>query len=154
MEIRVMNGFTLLELLTALVIVALLSGIAIPVYTSFTDKANMSRGLSDLANMQMSIQRFWSENMQYPDSLADAGLADMVDPWGKGYTYLRIEGNDFEDIKNDVRKDKNLKPINTDYDLYSYGIDGGSNNTLSAKVSQDDLIRAANGSFIGMAKDF
>ncbi|MDA1073671.1 MAG: prepilin-type N-terminal cleavage/methylation domain-containing protein [Proteobacteria bacterium] len=149
-----MKGFTLLEMLAALVVMSLLGAIAIPVYTSFAEKANMSRGIADLSNIQMTVQNFWSENMQYPASLGDMGLADMEDPWGKKYVYLRIEGVDFMLIKNDVRKDKNLKPINTDFDLYSVGVDGDTQKTLSAKVSKDDVIRAANGSFVGLAEDF
>ena len=45
-------------------------------------------------------------------------------------------------------------PLNSDYDLYSMGLDGESKKPLSAKVSQDDILRALDGAFVGLAEDF
>jgi general secretion pathway protein G len=53
-----------------------------------------------------------------------------------------------------ARKDKFLVPINSDYDLYSDGQDGQSASPLTAKASQDDIVRAANGSYVGLASQF
>jgi len=53
-----------------------------------------------------------------------------------------------------MRKDKNLTPINTYYDLYSTGKDGLSVSPLTAKHSRDDIVRANDGGFIGLATDF
>jgi general secretion pathway protein G len=52
------------------------------------------------------------------------------------------------------RKDKSLHPINSDYDLYSMGEDGKSQDPLTAKVSRDDIVRASNGGFIGLAANY
>ncbi len=52
------------------------------------------------------------------------------------------------------RKDKQLHPINSDYDLYSVGKDGETVAPLTAKKSWDDVIRAADGAYIGLAKGF
>ena len=53
-----------------------------------------------------------------------------------------------------ARKDKKLAPLNSDYDLYSLGKDGDSKPPLVTPVSRDDIVRARDGQFIGMAKDF
>jgi general secretion pathway protein G len=53
-----------------------------------------------------------------------------------------------------ARKDRFLVPLNDDYDLYSMGKDGTSSPPLTAKVSQDDIIRANNGSYVGLASLF
>ena len=53
-----------------------------------------------------------------------------------------------------VRKDHNLVPLNTDFDLYSMGPDGESASPLTAKASRDDIIRANNGSYIGTATNY
>lgn len=45
-------------------------------------------------------------------------------------------------------------PLNSDYDLYSKGPDGASVAPLTAKASQDDILRASNGRFIGPASAF
>ncbi len=52
------------------------------------------------------------------------------------------------------RKERFLFPINEEYDLYSCGRDGDSEPGLSAPVSQDDIIRANDGAFIGRASEF
>ena len=53
-----------------------------------------------------------------------------------------------------ARKDRFLVPLNSDYDLYSMGPDGKSSSPITAKPSQDDIIRAADGSYVGPAIDF
>ena len=40
------------------------------------------------------------------------------------------------------------------FTLYSMGQDGQSKTNLNAKESLDDIVRANNGSFIGLASDF
>jgi len=53
-----------------------------------------------------------------------------------------------------ARKGHGRVPLNSDYDLYSKGNDGNSKAPLSAAVSQDDVLRANNGGFIGLASTF
>ncbi len=53
-----------------------------------------------------------------------------------------------------ARKDRFLVPINTDFDLYSMGKDGESVPPLTAAKSRDDVVRAANGAFVGLASKF
>lgn len=52
------------------------------------------------------------------------------------------------------RKDRFLVPINSDYDLYSMGKDGESVAPLTAAKSRDDIVRAANGTYVGLAENF
>ena len=52
------------------------------------------------------------------------------------------------------RKDRFLVPINSDYDLFSMGKDGESVAPLTAKASRDDVVRASDGAFIGLASNF
>ncbi len=79
------------------------------------------------------------------------GSDQLRDPWGRPYEYL-----DLSDAKSHgkSRKDKNLVPLNADFDLYSMGKDGTSVSALTAKASQDDIVRANNGGFIGLAADY
>jgi general secretion pathway protein G len=52
------------------------------------------------------------------------------------------------------RKDKFLHPINTDYDLYSMGVDGKSAKPITAQPSQDDIIRINDGAYIGLVSKY
>ena len=53
-----------------------------------------------------------------------------------------------------ARKDKVLKPLNSDFDLYSVGPDGQTQASLTSSVSRDDVVRARDGAFIGTAAEF
>ena len=53
-----------------------------------------------------------------------------------------------------ARKDRFLVPLNSDYDLYSAGKDGKSRPPLSAQMSQDDIVRANDGAYIGLASQY
>ena len=61
---------------------------------------------------------------------------------------------DDKSIKGKPRKDHQMHPINCDYDLYSVGKDGKSEAPLTAKVSQDDIIRANNGGYVGLVSNY
>ncbi|MBP2675280.1 MAG: type secretory pathway, pseudopilin PulG [Deltaproteobacteria bacterium] len=147
------RGFTLIELVIGLMIVGILAVLAGTTFHSYLEENKETITITDLQTISDKLKRIAMED---PDSLPDdlgtftakAGLP-MVDPWGNPYQYLRLynrPGNE-----NDARKDHNLHPINTDFDLYSMGPDGQSNKPLTSAKSRDDIIRANNGAFIGKA---
>jgi general secretion pathway protein G len=45
-------------------------------------------------------------------------------------------------------------PLNSDYDLFSIGADCRSASSLSSQFSLDDVIRANNGGYFGLGKDY
>lgn len=53
-----------------------------------------------------------------------------------------------------ARKDRFLVPINSDFDIYSMGRDGQTVAPLTALKSHDDIIRASDGGFYGLATYF
>lgn len=53
-----------------------------------------------------------------------------------------------------ARKDRFLVPINSDFDIYSMGRDGQTVAPLTAPKSHDDIIRASDGGFYGLAAYF
>lgn len=144
-------GFTLLELMLAVALISMLMVIAIPGYTSYVDRARVGATIADLGAISLDIDKFrLANNGELPDSLADANADWRTDPWGNSYEYLVLGGNG----NGGARKDKNLNPINSDYDLYSRGKDGLTVSSLVPKKSHDDVIRATNGQFFGLAVDF
>ena len=52
------------------------------------------------------------------------------------------------------RKDGKLKPMNSDFDLYSKGRDGLTKEKLDDKESVDDVVRVFDGQFINLASKF
>lgn len=145
-------GITLIELVIALAILGILSMIAIPPYQGYIDKSNNTTTIVDLTTIGLALERYQiTNNNDLPDSLSDIGLDTMSDPWGNPYHYTNIATTKGIGA---LRKDRNLVPINTDYDLYSNGKDGSSVAPLTAAQSQDDIIRANNGSYIGLASAY
>lgn len=53
-----------------------------------------------------------------------------------------------------ARKDRNLVPINSDYDFFSKGRDGQSVGPLTGGPSQDDIVRGSDGAFFGLGRDY
>jgi general secretion pathway protein G len=63
-------------------------------------------------------------------------------------------GNGGGNVMGEVRKDRFLVPLNSDYDLYSKGKDGESVPQIGDRRSQDDVLRANNGAYIGLASGY
>jgi len=147
------QGFSLLELLIAVTIISALAAIAIQSYGSFKSQAETKQAITDLQTIDTSIQLYRQANNAYPTSLDLVPQGSILDPWGNAYQYLQIDGGSVKG-KGQMRKDKSLVPINSDFDLYSMGPDGKSSAPLTAKASQDDIIRANNGGYVGVASNY
>ena len=146
-------GFTLVELSIAIAILAILAAIAVPSYSSYQERVRVHQATSDIIALSALIKLYELDNRSYPATLADIGKAGMLDPWNHPYEYLRLQP--LEDAqRGKVRKDKNLVPINSDFDLYSKGKDGASQGPLTANASHDDVVRANDGRFVGLASDY
>jgi general secretion pathway protein G len=145
------SGFTLIELMMVIAIFAVLAAIAIPMYGSYKDRTNVQKATSDIAEISTIINNYYTENHEYPATLADAGLGNRLDPWGHPYQYLNITT---QTGKGKLRKDKALNPLNTDFDLYSMGKDGLTKLQITQKESLDDVIRINDGQYIGLASGF
>jgi general secretion pathway protein G len=138
---------TIVELMIAGVIVAVLSSIAQPAYQNYRERARVTQAMRDIAAMSAIVADFFHDAHAYPDSLANAGLGGMRNPYG----YLKLGD---KKAHGHARKNHSLVPINTDFDLYSTGPDGRSSPPLTAKHSRDDIVRASDGAFIGVASDY
>lgn len=209
---RRQQGFTIVELAIVMVIVGALAGLAVPTYVGYLDKARLARCIAEIRYIERAVDSYEAAYDALPNTLAEVGAGDIVDPWGNPYEFLNIAalslpGNNgnaggngnggggngnaggnggggggngngggngggkktsywFEPdsayagqgggngSKGKPRKERFLHPINSDYDLYSMGKDGESVEPLTAKKSHDDVIRANDGSFVGLAVEF
>ena len=146
------HGFTLLELMVALVLVGILTISAYASYSRFVERARVSGAVGDIGEMHIAIQKFLlEENRGYPANLAELGLDNLIDPWGNPYQYLVVDGLDNNGA---VRKDKNLVPVNRQYDVYSMGKDGVTATPFTSTLGRDDVVLAADGGYFGLAENF
>ena len=71
--LRARAGFTLLEVLIVIVILGVIAGLAIPVYTAQVERARGQEALQGLGAMRESALRYFSQNTTY----ATMTLANM-----------------------------------------------------------------------------
>ncbi len=69
------NGFTLLELIIAVVVVAILASIAMPSFLDAIRKSRRSEAIAALNTLQQAQERFRSNNLTYADNLTAAPTA-------------------------------------------------------------------------------
>jgi general secretion pathway protein G len=145
------RGFTVIELMLGVAILAMLAGIAYPSYQRYSERARVAQAVIDIGSISAAVKGYAVDNLAYPANLDEVGKAGMKDPWGYPYQYTNLEE---PKSTGKARKNKNLVPLNSDFDLYSIGKDGASASALTAKSSRDDVVRANNGRFIGLASDY
>lgn len=142
------RGFTVIELLSVVTIIGLLSAIGVPRFRDIQEKALIAKAIGEIHAIQTDL----ITQDSLPDDLSVIGRAGMLDPWGRPYVYNKFPPN--RRVPPGARRDRFLVPINSTFDLYSVGKDGNSNPPLQAARSQDDIVRGNDGGFIGLASKF
>ncbi len=106
------KGFTLIELMIALVIIGLIAGGSIYFAMGFLESAKRTSTKTKLQNFQVVLMNYKTEKGEYPqklDDLVKAGFLKKplpIDGWDKPFVYRRTPDGE--------------KP----YELYSYGPKG------------------------------
>jgi general secretion pathway protein G len=158
-------GFTLIEIMIVLAIIGLLSVIAGSKYLAYIEKVRIASAVASIRAIEVQLDDYVRSEKPLPATLAEIGMDDKLDPWGYPFEYLPFpttasgSGKSNGDPKGgsyigSARKDHFLVPLNSDYDLYSVGKDGQSRAPLSAPQSADDVIRANDGAYIGLAANY
>jgi general secretion pathway protein G len=129
------GGFTLVELLLVLVILALIAGLVLPGIIGKAESAKAKAASSQISRISMSVESFYLDTGNAPSSLDElvkepAGVAGwngpyiknalLKDPWGQEYKF-RVPGE------------------HGDFDIWSFGADrqqGGEKN--NADISSWD----------------
>lgn len=86
-------GFTMVELMTVMVIIAILAGLVLGVSTFAQQKGRETRAKADLENYRDALEEYRLAYGSYPLLLSKAtnGLpvtVDAIDPWQRSYVYL------------------------------------------------------------------
>lgn len=147
------RGFTLVELLITISVIAILVSIAVPKFQHSAETDRMVQVTEDIRAIAFQIDLHEAIHMELPDSLP----VSRIDPWGHPYRYTKFARDTNAKRSRDhseKRKNKFLVPINTDYDLWSMGPDGASQLPLQSKTSRDDIVRANDGHYIGPAAEY
>ena len=99
------NGFTLIELMLVLVILATLATVVVPKFTNRSKQAKVTAATTDIANLELALDSFEIDISRFPTT--SEGLRALVtkpsnadewkepyikrgvpkDPWGNDYVY-------------------------------------------------------------------
>jgi len=68
-ENKAVDGFTLVELMITVAILAVLAAVAIPLYANYVDRAKQADAIIGLKAAQMAQEQFFSENGVYSNTI-------------------------------------------------------------------------------------
>jgi general secretion pathway protein G len=145
------RAFSLIETLVVCALIGTLASLSAGIYVNALKRARITRAIADLRAIDVDVRAFHVQNQRYPTSLSELRTAPPIDPWGSPYVYTDLSQRG---SRGRARKDGRLNPINSDFDLYSIGEDHRTTTPLTAPSSQDDVIRARDGAFLGLASEF
>ena len=118
---RLQSGFTLIELMVVVIIIAALAGMVLPLVLPASDAAKRKIAMADIASITVALQLYRLHNDRYPSS--DEGLAALNKPSPE------YGGEPFLDKDNDPWKRKYVYKYRGShntmrFDLWSLGPDG------------------------------
>ncbi len=73
------NGFTLIELMITIAIIAVIAGIAMPMYTGYIETARMTEADNNLAAIRLAEAEYFLENNKYFDGADTATISSNSD---------------------------------------------------------------------------
>lgn len=102
LRLRAQHGFTLVELLLVMVILALIGGLVLPGIIGKAESAKAKAAVSQVSRLAMAVESYYLDIGSTPDSLEqlviqsgdDSGWngpyvkpSSLKDPWGREYDY-------------------------------------------------------------------
>lgn len=79
------KGFTLVELMIVVVIIAILASIALPAYNDYIRRAAVQEALTELSSWRVRLEQYFQDNRSYLNAGACGGTAPAPSPARFGY---------------------------------------------------------------------
>ena len=147
------GGFTLMELMVAMLIVGILAGIAIPKYLQAVDKSKFSSLQPITRKIQNVQEQYYLSNNKYAEELEDLDIAvagEMNGATGKRGDGLVVQIGNEEDYKYVSGEKENFNNRYIAYQVHSENFGGDTH--CEAKQGDnraDKLCKAVGGEYIG-----
>ncbi len=153
------DGFTLVEILIVVIILAIMAGVIIPQFSSSTDEARLSTLKTDLAAMRSSVELYYHQhNSTYPGAVTSG--AGAKEQWfiDQMLLYTDIDGVT-ANVKDDTYKYgpylKREIPVNPFDDDNVVKIDSAEDDITKADADQSGgwIFYTITGSFLANDSD-
>lgn len=79
-------GFTLIELMITVVVVAILAAIAVPSYIQYIQRGKISEAVSNLSGTRLQLEKYYADNRMY----GTGGTCGVTMPSGDNAKYFTI----------------------------------------------------------------
>ncbi len=133
------KGFTILELLAVMVIIAIVAGMGVKGYNLARRQAKESQAKAEIEKLRTALEEFRVEYGRYPASAGRQSMADLVaglsaeqgeliegsvegleylDPWGNAYQYVcsnRFVYSIWSEGQNRLEDSDNINPARVGY---------------------------------------
>jgi general secretion pathway protein G len=120
------NGFTLIEIMVVVVILAVLGALVVPKILENVDKARVTRAQSDIRAIETALDLYRLDNFKYPTT--EQGLQALVkqpaDPTITNYRSGGYLGSLPKDPWNNPYQYASPGADGRDYEITTYGRDG------------------------------
>lgn len=88
-----LTGFTLIEVMITVAIVAILAAIALPAYDNYIKKSRRSDAMSSLLKVQLEQEKWRASNVSYTSTITDLGFAAGASNSLEGYYTIAKDTN-------------------------------------------------------------
>ncbi|MGY3265900.1 pilin [Lysobacter sp. HA35] len=85
------SGFTLIELMIVVAIIAILAAVALPAYRDYVTRAQVAEGYSLATGAKTAIATYYASYGAYPNDNSDAGMATSGSIKGKYVASVAVD---------------------------------------------------------------
>lgn len=91
------SGFTLIEVMIVVAIVAILASVALPSYQSYIRRGQLQEGFSQMSGFQFKMEQHYQDNRSYKDTGADTCPATLTASLtSKYFTFACAKGSTWQ----------------------------------------------------------
>jgi type IV pilus assembly protein PilE len=103
---RMNKGFTLIELMVVVAIIALLASVALPSYNNYVRRGQLQEAFTFLSDYRVKMEQYYQDNKNYGDTAgttcatsATAGSWNGFTPGAQYFTFACVTSNDGQNYK-------------------------------------------------------
>ena len=113
------RGFTMIELVVVIIVIAILAAIALPKYNLAVERARATEAMSVLAAIREAQMRYAIENDGYTDDITELDIGSSVGGIAKYFEFSAVQqGTPFDEDDNVVAQ-ATRNSINRLYEVYT-----------------------------------